>query len=110
MEIFEAIAQANRRAILRLLGNGELSAGEVASQFPVTQPTISQHLKVLRESGLVNERRDGTRRLYSVRAEGLADLHGFLAEVMPGRLERLKQAVEEEQTKADPGARQARRN
>jgi DNA-binding transcriptional ArsR family regulator len=111
MEIFEAIAQTNRRAILRLLGNGgELSAGAVASQFEVTQPTISQHLKVLRESGLVNERRDGTRRLYSVRPEGLSDLHGFLAEVMPGRLQHLKRAVEEEQTKADPGARQARRN
>src|SRR3954447_11115518 len=94
---FEAIAQPKRREILRLLAAGELSAGDVASRFEVTQPAISQHLKVLREVGLVNERRDGTRRLYSVRAEGLEDLRSFLADVMPGRLQRLKQAVEEDQ-------------
>lgn len=97
MEIFEAIAQPKRREILRLLADGELSAGEVASRFAVTQPAISQHLMVLRETGLVNERRAGTRRLYSVRPEGLAGLHTFLAQVLPERLERLKQLVEEEE-------------
>src|ERR1700736_2215158 len=101
MEVFEAIAQPKRREILRLLAEGELSAGQVASRFPVTQPAISQHLKVLRETGLISERRDGTRRLYSVRPEGLADLHSFLAEVLPARLERLKQAAEAEQRKAN---------
>ena len=97
MEVFEAVAQPKRREILRLLGEGELSAGEVAAQFAVTQPAISQHLKVLREAGLVSERRDGARRLYSVRAEGLADLHEFLAAVMPDRLERLRRAAEAEE-------------
>ena len=97
MEVFEAIAQPKRREILRLLAGGERSATEVASNFAVTQPAISQHLKVLRETGLVEERRDGTRRLYSVRAEGLNDLHGFLADVLPGRLEELKRAVERDQ-------------
>src|SRR3954466_5263015 len=100
MEVFEAIAQPKRREILQLLVAGELSAGEVASRFAVTQPAISQHLKVLREVGLVSERRDGTRRLYSVRPEGLSDLHGFLAEMLPGRLERLKQLAEEEERRA----------
>jgi DNA-binding transcriptional ArsR family regulator len=100
VEVFEAIAQPKRREILRLLGDGELSAGEVASRFAVTQPAISQHLKVLKEVGLVSERRDGTRRLYSVRPEGLSDLHGFLAEMLPGRLERLKQLAEEEERRA----------
>jgi DNA-binding transcriptional ArsR family regulator len=66
----------------------------VASRFAVTQPAISQHLKVLKASGLVNERRDGTKRLYSVRPEGFGDLHGFLADVMPDRLETLKRVVE----------------
>src|SRR5256886_12800271 len=108
MEIFEAVAQPTRREILRLLGGGELSAGEVASHFPVTQPAISQHLKVLRETGLISERRDGTRRLYSVRPEGLADLQSFLAQVLPAGLERLKQAAEEEEGSA--GAHDARRN
>src|SRR6266480_780484 len=101
MEVFEAIAQPKRREILQLLAAGELSAGEVASRFAVTQPAISQHLKVLKETGLVSERRDGTRRLYSVRPEGLADLHGFLAQVLPAGLERLKQAAEEEERNAD---------
>jgi DNA-binding transcriptional ArsR family regulator len=108
MEVFEAIAQPKRREILRLLAAGERSAGEVASQFAVTQPAISQHLKVLKDTGLVTERRDGTRRLYSVRAEGLHDLHGFLADVMPGRLEELKRVVEEDQRSGR--GRDARRN
>ena len=108
MEIFEAIAQPKRREILRLLAEGELSAGEVASRFDVTQPAISQHLKVLKQTGLVSERRAGTRRLYSVRAEGLAYLHSFLAEVMPDRLERLKQLAEAEEARS--GACAANRN
>jgi len=66
----------------------------------VTQPAISQHLKVLKEAGLISERRDAQRRLYSVRAEGLEDLHSFLAEVLPAGLQRLKQAAEAEQRRA----------
>jgi DNA-binding transcriptional ArsR family regulator len=108
MEVFEAIAQPKRREILRLLAAGELSAGEVASRFAVTQPAISQHLKVLKEAGLISERRDAQRRLFSVRPEGLADLHSFLAEVLPASLERLKRAAEEEDRSA--GARDASRN
>jgi DNA-binding transcriptional ArsR family regulator len=103
MEAFEAVAQPKRREILRLLAAGERSAGDVASRFAVTQPAISQHLKVLKEAGLVRERRDGTRRLYSVRPEGLADLHDFLAEVLPAGLERLKRAAEAEQRRVDAG-------
>ena len=101
MEVFEAIAQPKRREILRLLADGELSAGDVASRFSVTQPAISQHLTVLKQTGLVTERREGTRRLYSVRPEGLADLHSFLAAVMPASLERLKRAAEAEQRRID---------
>jgi DNA-binding transcriptional ArsR family regulator len=108
MEVFDALAQPKRREILRQLAAGEQSAGEVASRFSVTQPAISQHLKVLKEAGLVSERREGARRLYSVRAEGLADLHDFLAEVMPAGLERLRDAAEAEQRRA--GARNASRN
>ena len=109
MEVFEAIAQPTRRQILMLLSEGELSAGTVASRFAVTQPAISQHLKVLKETGLVSERRDGARRLYSVRPEGLSDLHGLLADVLPAGLERLKLSAEEEERR-EAGARAARRN
>ena len=108
MEVFEVIAQPKRREILRLLAAGELSAGEVASQFAVTQPAISQHIKVLREAGLVSERRDAQRRLLSLRPEGFADLHAFLAEVLPAGLQRLKLAAEEEERSV--GARDASRN
>jgi len=97
MEVFEAIAQPKRREILRLLAADELSAGEVAGRFAVTQPAISQHLKVLKETGLISERREGTRRLFRVRPEGLTDLHSFLADLLPAGLERLKQAAEEEE-------------
>ena len=103
MEVFEAIAQPKRREILRLLAGGELSAGEIASRFSVTQPAISQHLKVLKEAGLISERRDGTRRLFSVQSAGLADLHDFLAQVLPASLGRLKDAAEAEQRRADAG-------
>lgn len=105
MEVFEAIAQPKRREILRLLAAGEQPATAIAANFAVTQPAISQHLKVLKETGLVSERRDGTRRLYSVRAEGLGELHGFLAEVLPGKLQRLKEVIEE-----DESGRDAQRN
>ena len=108
MEIFDAIAQPKRREILRLLAAGERSAGDVASRFSVTQPAISQHLKVLREAGLVSDRRDGARRLYRVRPEGLAQLQTFLADVMPAALERLKEVAEEDERRA--GAGDATRN
>jgi DNA-binding transcriptional ArsR family regulator len=109
MEVFEAIAQPKRREILRLLGGGELSAGEIAARFTVTQPAISQHLKILKEAGLLSERRDRQRRLFSVRAEGLADLHTFLAEILPAGLERLRLAAEREERETIH-ARNAERN
>lgn len=109
MEVFEAVAQPKRREILRLLSGRELSAGEIASQFAVTQPAISQHLKVLKDVGLISERREGSKRMLSVRAEGLADLQGFLAAVVPAKLDRLKEVVEREEG-AQRDARRAKRN
>ena len=109
MEVFEAVAQPKRREILRLLSSGELSAGAIAARFDITQPAVSQHLKVLKETGLISERRDGTRRLFSVRPEGLSELQDFLAEVLPAGLQRLKQAAEAEERTGRDG-RRARRN
>jgi DNA-binding transcriptional ArsR family regulator len=108
VEVFEAIAQPKRREILRLLAEQERSAGEIASRFDVTQPAISQHLKVLRETGLITERREGTKRIFSVRPEGLEELDDFLGQVMPGALQRLKRAAEAEQRRID--GRDASRN
>jgi DNA-binding transcriptional ArsR family regulator len=109
VEVFEAVAQPTRRQILRLLTHGELSATEIASQFAVTQPAISQHLKVLKDAGLVTERRVGTRRLLSVRPEGLDELNEFLAEILPARLGRLKTAAEREEREGRD-ARAAKQN
>jgi DNA-binding transcriptional ArsR family regulator len=109
VEVFGAIAQPKRREILRLLSAGELSAGEIASHFAITQPAISQHLKVLRDARLVNERHEGTRRMLSVRPEGLAELNDFLAAVLPDSLARLKTAAEAEARKG-PNARSAKAN
>jgi DNA-binding transcriptional ArsR family regulator len=94
-----AIAEPRRRQILRLVRDGELSAGEIASHFDVTRPAVSQHLTVLKEAGLVDERRNGTRRLYRARPEGLAELKTFLDEFWADRLETLKTEAEREEKK-----------
>jgi DNA-binding transcriptional ArsR family regulator len=96
----KAIAAPHRRTILRLVADDELSAGEIASHFELTRPAVSQHLSVLKEAGLVSERRDGTRRLYQARPEGLTELKTFLEEFWGDRLEALKrEAVREERRK-----------
>jgi DNA-binding transcriptional ArsR family regulator len=91
---FAALAEPRRRDILRLVRDRPRSVNEIASHFDVTQQAISQHLKVLKDAGLVAVRPDGQRRLYAVRPEGLAALRDFLAEFWPGQLARLKHAVE----------------
>jgi DNA-binding transcriptional ArsR family regulator len=95
----KAIAEPRRRAILSLVRDGELSAGEIAAQFEVTRPAVSQHLSVLKEAGLVSERRNGTRRLYRARPEGLAELRDFLEDFWDVRLEALKREAEKEERK-----------
>ena len=93
----KAIAEPRRRQILTLVRDDELTAGEIASHFDVSRPAISQHLNVLKEAGLVNERRNGTRRLYRVRPEGLAGLKEFLEEFWDVRLDALKREAEKEE-------------
>ena len=98
----KAIAAPRRRAILRLVRDDELSAGEIASHFgDVTRPAVSQHLTLLKEAGLVDERRNGTRRLYRARPEGLAELREFLEEFWDARLEALKREAEQEERRKD---------
>ena len=95
----KAIAAPHRRQILWLVRDEELSAGEIAAHFDVTRPAVSQHLSVLKEAGLVNERRNGTRRLYRARPEGLVELRAFLDEFWGERLEALKREAEREERK-----------
>jgi DNA-binding transcriptional ArsR family regulator len=107
--VVDAISQPRRREILRLVQDRELSAGDIAARFEVTRPAISQHLAVLRNAGLVTERREGTRRLYRTRPEGLAELQSFLDGFWEDRLERLKLAAEDEKRRGRVG-RAAKRN
>lgn len=100
--VLEAIAEPRRRRILEVVRDGELPAGKIASHFPdVSRPAISQHLGVLREAGLLTERRQGTSRLYAVRPEGLAEVREFVAEFWDSRLDVLKQVVENETKKTE---------
>ena len=95
----KALAEPNGRRILTLVRDEELTAGEIASHFEVSRPAVSQHLTVLKEAGLVHERRNGTRRLYSVRPEGLADVKAFLEGFWDEKLQALKREAEREERK-----------
>ncbi|MDB5074163.1 MAG: ArsR family transcriptional regulator [Chloroflexi bacterium] len=90
----QAIADPRRREILRLVRHTELSSGAIAAHFDVTRPAISQHLQLLQGARLVTVRKDGTRRLYLARPEGLAELRRELEEFWDDRLLRLKHAAE----------------
>ncbi len=100
-----AIAEPRRREILRLVRDGERTAGEIAREFDVTRPAISQHLAVLKEAGLVSERRDGTRRFYVARPEGLRSLQKFIEEFWEASLRRLKEAAEWEERRKRRGSK-----
>jgi DNA-binding transcriptional ArsR family regulator len=97
-EALRAVADPTRRRILLLVRDGETPAGDIARRFPgISRPAVSQHLRVLTEAGLVDVRRDGNRRLYRLRPEGLAEASGFLQELWTDRLSRLKRAAEREE-------------
>ncbi|MEZ5263472.1 MAG: metalloregulator ArsR/SmtB family transcription factor [Acidimicrobiales bacterium] len=79
MTIFAALAEPRRRRILDLLRDGERPVGELVDELGIAQPTVSQHLRVLRDAGLVAVRADANRRVYRLRAAPLAELDAWLA-------------------------------
>ena len=89
-----AISEPTRREILRLVWDGERTAGDIASHFDVTRAAVSQHIKVLREADLVTERRDGTRRMYRAKPERIEEVRAWLDDYWTTGLERLKGAAE----------------
>ena len=93
-EALRALAEPRRRAILRLVARDELAAGEIAQAFEVTRTAVSQHLTVLRNAGLVSERRVGTRRYYRARPEGLAGLREFLEDMWASSLDMARRLAE----------------
>lgn len=99
--VARALAEPRRRRILAMVREGERSAGEIAAGFEISRPAVSQHLGVLREAGLLSERRQGTSRLYRAQPEAMAGLRDFMDEFWTDRLERLRLAAELEQQRRD---------
>jgi DNA-binding transcriptional ArsR family regulator len=100
--VLDAVAEPKRREILRLVRDQELPAGAIAARFPnVSRPTVSEHLRVLREAGLLVERRVGTKRLYRTRAAGFDAVRAFLDEFWDVKLQGLKVEAEREQRRRD---------
>ncbi len=94
-ETMQAMAEPTRLAILKMVRRHEMPAGEIARKFKgVTRPAVSQHLRVLKDAGLVTERREGTRRIYRLRPEGFAPLKTLLEDFWDSRLEKLKTVAE----------------
>jgi DNA-binding transcriptional ArsR family regulator len=90
----KAISNPRRRKILRLVWDQELTAGQIAARFDVSWPAVSQNLNVLRQAGLVSERREGVRRFYRTDREALGPLEVVLRDMWEQDLDRLKDVIE----------------
>jgi DNA-binding transcriptional ArsR family regulator len=95
-DALRAIAEPRRRAILELVARDELPAGEIAAHFDVHRTAVSQHLTVLKSAGLVDERREGTRRLYRARPEGLDAVRHVIESMWTSALDVARRLVEAE--------------
>ena len=95
----QAVSNPDRREILRLVWDAEMSSREIASHFDITWQAVSHNLRVLREAGLVSERRDGTRRLYRTARDQLGPLEALLRDLWQQDLERLEKVIEHDQAK-----------
>jgi len=93
----QAVANPDRRQILRLVWNEELSSQEIASHFDVTWQAVSHNLRVLRDAGLIAERRQGTRRLYRAARDQLGPLEALLKDFWRQDLERLERVIERDE-------------
>ena len=92
-----ALADPTRRSIFEGLRHGPRAVGQLAAGLPVSRPAVSQHLRVLKEAGLVTERRDGTRRLYRIEPAGLEELRDYFERFWDEALEAFREAAEREQ-------------
>jgi DNA-binding transcriptional ArsR family regulator len=96
-QALQALGDPTRRAVLEELWDGPRAVGELAARLPVSRPAVSQHLRVLKEAGLVTERQNGTRRLYRVEPDGLAELREYLEGFWEEALANFKAAAEKEE-------------
>ena len=93
----DALGDWTRRQIFEALRRGPRSVGDLAGDLPVSRPAVSQHLRVLKDAGLVTDRRDGTRRLYRIDPRGLAELRAYFDEAWEAALAAFKDEVEKEE-------------
>lgn len=93
----DALGEPTRRVIFERLRGGPRSVGDLAAELPVSRPAVSQHLRVLREAGLVTERKEGTRRLYRIAPSGLAELRAYLDSFWTEALAGFKAAAERDE-------------
>jgi len=97
--VFSALHDPTRRAVLDRLRNGPKPVGEIARGLPVTRPAVSQHLKVLKEAGLVADRSEGTRRIYYIDPKGLGAMRAWLDQFWEAALAAFAAEVERHETK-----------
>ncbi len=91
---FEALSSSTRRAVFERLRAGGRSVGALAEGLPVSRPAVSQHLKVLKDAGLVSERRDGVRRIYSIDRQGVSDMRDYFDRFWDDALDSYKRSLE----------------
>jgi DNA-binding transcriptional ArsR family regulator len=102
-ELFKALSEPQRIAILRLVHSAELPAGEIAAHFKITRQAVSQHLRLLTSVGLLKLRRDGAKRLYRVHHEAFGDLRTFIDVFWNHSLASLKRRVEQDRARRHGG-------
>jgi DNA-binding transcriptional ArsR family regulator len=104
----DALGDSTRRAIFERLAKGPLAVVEIARTLPVSRPAVSQHLKALKDAGLVMDRAEGTRRVYQLDPQGLASIREYFDRFWTGALDAFRRAVEETHTNVDRGRRRNR--
>jgi DNA-binding transcriptional ArsR family regulator len=93
-DALDALGDANRRAIVEILGSGERSVREIADALPISRPAVSRHLRLLKDAGLVIDHVDGTRRIYELRAEGIDAIRQYFATVWGEAVTRVRIVAE----------------
>src|SRR5512133_2543693 len=102
-DALDALGDANRRAILEILGGGERSVQEIADRLPISRPAVSRHLRLLKDAGLVSDRADGTRHIYELRAEGVEAIRAYFADVWGQAVSRFRIVAENVDSGPDDG-------
>lgn len=102
---FDALGDSSRRAIVDLLADGPTSVGRLADLLPISRPAVSQHLKVLKDAGLVRDRAEGTRRLYDLDPSGPTEIRAYLDRYWGDHLAAFAEAMTEQAMRDAAGRR-----